>query len=169
MVNRQLWSEMPAEALLLGPEAVKQLLSIWHAGVVRQVTNYPVDLRIERWLFKEYPGMSDLHREALREQLREDQAILAPEIEFFTPPPVYEVSVIMNCAFASRISEMLGDSSLHLPYPKRLAKTANELLAILDGEAGDNHRGDIAIVNRWAERLGIGNWYTWVRLEDLQT
>lgn len=166
MVNRRLLSEMPAEALLLPPEAVKELLSIWHAGVVRQVTNYPIDLRIQRWLFKEYPGMGDLHREALREQLREDQAVLAPEIEFFTPPPVYEVSVIMNCAFASRISEMLGESSPPLPYPKRLAMAANELLAILDRGQENNHRGDIRIVNRWAQRLSIGNWYTWVRLEN---
>ena len=169
MVNRQPWSEMPAEALLLGPEAVKELLFIWHAGVVRQVTNYPVDLRIERWLFKEYPGMSDLHTEALIEQLREDQAVLAPEIEFFTPPPVYEASVIMNCAFARRVCEMLGDSSPRLPYPKRLARAANELLAILDREEEDNHRGDMRTVNRWARRLGIENWYTWIRLQELQS
>jgi len=168
-VNRQLWSEMPAEALLLPPEAVRELLSIWHAGVVRQVSNYPVDLRIEKWLFKEYPVMNDLHREALREQLREDQAVLASEIKLFTPRSVYEASVIMNCAFAARVCEMLGGSSLRLPYPKQLARAANELLATLDGEGEDDHRGDVRIVNRWAQRLGIANWYTWVRLDELRS
>jgi len=160
---------MPAEALLLGLEAVKELLSIWHSGAVRQVVNYPADIRIEEWLFRKYPGMNNLQREALRQQLKEDQAVLAPEIGLFTPRCVYEASVIMNCAFARRVREMLGDSSSRLPYPKRLARAANELLAILDGEEEDNHRGDIRIVNRWAQRLGIGNWYAWVRLEELQS
>jgi len=169
MVSRQLLSEIPAEALLLPPDLVKELLCIWHSGVVRQVVNYPADIRIEEWLLREYPGMNHLQKEALRQQLKEDHVVLAPEIGLFTPRCVYEASVMMNCAFASRISEMLGDSSLHLPYPKRMAKTANELLAILDGEAEDNHRGDIRTVNRWAQRLGIGNWYTWVRLEELQS
>jgi len=160
---------MPTEALLLPPEAVKELLSIWHQGVVRQLVNYPVDLRIEEWLFREYPGMSDLYTETLREQLREDQVVLVPEIGLFTPRCVYEASVIMNCAFARRVCEMLGDSSLRLPYPKRLARAANELLAILDREEEDNHRGDIRVVNQWAQRLGIENWYTWVRLDELQS
>jgi len=167
MVNRRLLSEIPAEALLLPPEAVSELLSIWHAGVIRQLVNYPVDLRIEQWLFQEYPGMSDLHAEALREQLRENQVVLAPEIEFFTPCSVYEASVTMNCAFALRVSEMVGNSSLRLPYPKRLAKAASELLTMLDAEGENNYRGDIRIVNRWAQLLGIGNWYTWVRLDEL--
>jgi len=168
MVNRQLLSEMPTEALLLPPDAVKELLSLWHSGVVRQVVNYPVDIRIEEWLLREYPGMSDLYTETLREQLREDQVVLAPEIGLFTPRCVYEASVIMNYAFARRVCEMLGGSSVGLPYPKRLARAANELLAILDGEE-DNHQGDIRIVNRWAQRLGIGNWYAWVRLDELQS
>lgn len=168
LVNRRLLPEVQERIPLFPAQAVKEVLFIWHAGIVRQVTNYPVDLRIEQWLFQGYPSMHPLQAEALRRQVQEDQVVLVPEIRLFTPRCVHEASAIMNCAFARRVLEILGDSSLALPYASRLSEAANELLSILDGNGENNYRGDVVVINRWAERLGIRDWYAWVRMDELR-
>ena len=35
----------------------RELLTIWHQGMVNQVVNLNVDYRIESWLYREYPGI----------------------------------------------------------------------------------------------------------------
>ena len=38
-------------------QAAREMLTIWHQGMVNQVVNLNVDYRIESWLCREYPGI----------------------------------------------------------------------------------------------------------------
>jgi hypothetical protein len=35
----------------------RELLTIWHQGMVKQLMNLKFEYRIESWLYREYPGV----------------------------------------------------------------------------------------------------------------
>lgn len=149
-------------------ETLEALLTSWWRGLVSQVGNYPIDMKIERWLFETYPSLQQLQADTLKSQLEENYWSLNPEIEAVTPKLVYENTMAMNCAFAHFIAEMMGGQILVRPYPERFFEKAAHLLSLFKEESEDNHRGDVRIIKRWAETLGISNWYVWKDWEGLQ-
>ncbi len=96
------------ESLGLNASRLAVLLRMWHDGVIRQLGNLPVDMRIERWLFEKYPGLHTLQRRALLGQLTENAKVLSRQVRGFTPPKIYRASNLMNAAYARYVGQLLG-------------------------------------------------------------
>lgn len=147
--------------------ALSDLFRLAFPGLVAQVTNIPIDLRIERWLRDGYPALRDAQRASLLAQLEVNRGVLKSDVARITPPTIYRASCALNCAFARGVAALYGRPELADPYRETpYWEVAGRLLAALD-EQPDDAEGDVAAVDRWAELLGVRGWYRWARLYSL--
>jgi len=66
----QIETEIVGLSKILPFERLTSIVNLWYNGIVRQVTNHPPDIMIEKWLFNDYPGIRPLQRKSLENQLR---------------------------------------------------------------------------------------------------
>lgn len=166
-VEAQLEAEVPDEIRVLPKHMRKKLVQMWHEGLVKQVANFPADMRIERWMKESYDGLQDLQRRAIDMQIVEHNQVLRHEVRRFTPERVYNPSIAMNSAYAFYMSMLYNDWRFFEPYGKQgYEMLASELSLPVWGTRDDGHLSDIFAVNDWAQRFGIGGWFHWVRLES---
>ena len=163
----RLLEELSNPLRLLPEQAVAGLLRTWHDGIVRQVSSFPVDIRIEAWLYEHYPGMREAQVPALVEQLVENQMVLRPEVATSTPESVYRASAAINCAFAQSLALLLREPSLCRAYPHELSRLGGRLLGQISSQEDPSHTGDVATANGWAELLGLSGWFRWTRVDDV--
>ena len=163
---RLLLRELPGPLRALPKRALADLLRTWHDGIVRQVTSFLTDMRIEGWLFDQCPGMRGAQVTALAEQLRENEMVLRPKVQALTARTVYRANVAINCAFAQFVALLLGESSLPEPYPDQLCKRGRELLREVNIQTDPGHPGDVGIAERWSQILGLAGWFKWTGLGD---
>lgn len=142
--------------------ALGRLLNMWLEGIVRQVWNFPADMRIERWLKGNYPGLASLQETALRGQVEENQRTLPNSIKEMTPAKVYHASNVMNSAYARYISRLLESRQVFSVYRRSDFGDAGRRLAdeIWDSE-DRGYFSDVEDATRWAEILGIEEWFEW--------
>ena len=128
-------------------------------GLVAQVTNIPIDLRIEHWLRDGYPALLDAQRVSLLGQLEVNRGVLRSDVAQITPPTIYRASCALNCAFARGVAALYGEPELADPYRETpYWGLAGSLVAAL-GEMPNDAEGDVAAVDRWAGLLGVRGWY----------
>lgn len=150
----------------LPERALAHVFRMLHEGIVRQVTSFPADMRIEGWMFEECPGMRGAQVTALVEQLRENEMVLRPEVRDLTPRTVYRASLAINSAFAQFLAPLLGEPTLLGPYPNQPREEAHRLLREVAAQRDPGHLGDVAISKRWSEILGLSGWFRWTTLGD---
>ena len=143
------------------------VISTWRDGLIMQLTNYPPDIMIEKWIYDGYPELRKYQLTSLEKQL--DQAIggLARDVQMITPPKVYNASNMMNYAFFN----ILGDHlkiDLGKPYRNTpFMKKGKQLVRLTEKDYVNTYDGDVAMINRWAEFLGLSKWFDWVGFEDM--
>jgi len=81
-----------------------------------QLRSMPIGLRVDTWILRHYPELSNLQRSATLRQLRDNLAVLGPDIRKIAPARVYKASMAMNAAFALFWGREWGDPALLLPY-----------------------------------------------------
>ncbi len=162
----QLLNELPGLVRPLPEKAIAKLLRMWHDGIVRQVTSFPADIRIEAWLYDCYPRMREVQVAALVEQLRENETVLRPEVAALTPRTVYRASILINCAFAQSLALLLGEPALCRGYPLQLRQQAAKLLREMGTEKDPSYTGDVKIAREWAELLGLSGWFGWTKFRQ---
>jgi len=163
--QHRLRQELPALIRYLPEAAQRSLLRLWHEGIVRQVSTYPADVRIEEWMFEQLPEMRSSQRAALVRQLKENELVLVPRVESITSQSVYRASVAMNCAFAHFAAALLQEPSLSGPYPDQARQKARKLFWELHCERESGNLGDVAVSKRWSEVLDLSGWFKWIRLD----
>lgn len=163
--QHRLRQELPALMRYLPKAAQRDLLRIWHEGIVRQVSTYPADIRIEEWMFDQFPEMRSAQRAALVQQLKENELVLVPRVESISSKTVYRASVAMNCAFAQFAAALLQEPSLCGPYPDQAREKARRLFWELHSERHSGNLGDIAVSKRWSRVLGLSGWFKWVGID----
>jgi len=131
-------------------------------GLLIQLRSVPIGLRIDHWIASTYPALKDQQAISIRRQLNDNLESLRPEIKRFAPEQIHRANVSMNAAFAAFWSRLWGEAMLNAPYKATgHFGTGEELLADLDRlpqEAGS----DRALMETWAERLGIRSWLEFV-------
>lgn len=148
--------------------ALSELLSIWLSGTIAQLSDTPSDIRIERWLWSEYPGLHEAQRASLLDQVRTLHLVLRRPVEEVTPRSLWVASNAMNFALVSAVSEFLGRPDLLRPYqlsPSR--RLGEELLAMVEATPDRGLSTDRELSERWAERLGCRDWLEWRALDAL--
>lgn len=144
------------------------LLRRWHDGLVSQVSNYPADMKIERWLWEKHARLREYQELSLRRQLSEQCQAMRSKAAL-TPTRVYRASMTMNAAFACYMSYLFENASFLEPYKGtmycRLGRDLAEgVWSIEDG----GYPEDTAQTNRWASILGMAHWFDWKPLAKSQ-
>jgi hypothetical protein len=148
--------------LKLPPQVLQQLLDQLFDGLMLQLRSIPLGLRVDSWIHREYLDLAGLQREAAVRQLQDNQRSLAPDVRKIAPTKVFRSSVTMNAAFAAFWARTLKDPSLTLPFRSAgFHKDGAELLGILD-EISDDPLKDCALIDAWARKLNLSNWYEWI-------
>ncbi len=141
------------------------MVNFLHEGLVRQVMNYPADMRIEKWLRSEYQGLNGIQEKALRRQLEDNLKAGSSEVKEMAPVRMFNGANVMNAAYGRYMSRLLADRNLFSMY--RRTEFRDEGRALADEIWRSEDRGyysDIRDTERWAERLGVDRWFEWRRL-----
>jgi len=144
----------------------RELLTMWHQGIVSQVVNLNVDYRIESWLYREYPGMRPNQEKSIGLQVQMSVAGLASNVKRDTPHMVYEGSNAVNYAYLRSVGIMLGQNLVRDYTDAAIVKLGKQLAAVLE-EPDTGFEGDVRESNQWAAMAGIRDWFDWQAFEEM--
>ena len=148
-------------------EKMSSLFQIWFNGIIKQLTNFPVDMRIEQWIFDNYPELRKAQKMTIDKQIRENVQVLSENIKKITPIFIYNVSNTMNYAFAS-FMESLIDKKYTTPYKRtKYPEIGAKLVKFVNGTKDEGYTQDIEIINNWSNLLGLSDWFYWTDFEDV--
>jgi len=143
-----------------------QIVNLWHDGIVRQVTNFPPDIMVEKWIYDKYPKLRPYQSRCINKQHREALAGLSMQVMETTPWKIVEASNIMNYTFFRIIGLHFGVNYVK-PYNSSRYLEKGRKLATITEKYNDSYEGDIEMVNKWADFLGLSGWFTWTDFEKI--
>ena len=147
-------------------DALTQIVNMWYMGIVRQLTNHPPDIMIEKWIYDEYPELRPYQSQSIWKQHSESIGGLSREVMKMTPRKIMHSSNVMNYAFF-RVLGLHFQVNYIRPYKKSPFVDDGKELAAMIQDYSDNYEGDIEMINRWAEFLDLSNWFSWKNFEDI--
>lgn len=157
--------ELKRRMIRADPQILAAVSRQLHTGLVRQLTSYPLDARVELDLFADFPEHHEQQLAYLRRQLRDVEPHFSDEIEAFSPPKTYAAVSAMNCAFAEICAKMTGEGPMNAVRNSRHWETGRELVSLLDAVREPGHVGDRAATDAWASRLCLRARYEWVHVD----
>jgi hypothetical protein len=146
----------------LPQQALPQLCGMLLDGLLSHLRSIPVSMRVDRWLAKDFPDLAELQKSSIVRQVQDSAAALAPQHRQVAPQKIYDATQAISAAFASYWANELNQPQLALPFKSTgYFQTGQELLTIWKTvpEAPENDR---AVIDAWADKLGIAGWYEWV-------
>ena len=148
-------------------ERFVQIINLWFNGIVRQVTNFPPDIMIEKWLYNEYPELRPYQLPSLQKQHQEAIAGLKDEVRQITPLKILDASNIMNYAFFRIIGFHIKTNFL-TPYNQTAyVRRGKELAEYTEKNYTNDYEGDLKMIDYWAKYLGLSNWFAWTGFENV--
>ena len=148
-------------------EKLAQIANMWYGGTIKQLTNFPSDIMIEKWIYDEYPDLRTYQSRSLKKQYDEAVQALSGEVKRMTPGKIFKAANGMNYAFFHILGRHFKDNYYLRRYDKSAyAGVGNELI-LLQQKSENNYRGDIDTANRWAETLKCSHWFSWGAFEDV--
>jgi len=140
------------------------MLQLVH-GLNNQVFNCPLDMVVERNLYKKYPDLRHAQLASLH-QMHMDalQTYTNNEIKKLTPPSIFRASVTLNCAYALFIDYLyLGITAYAVAYRSFEDFSAGKNLFEIWKKRMDTFTpGDeYDIVDEYARRLKLLAWFEW--------
>jgi len=162
----QIEGEIQELSAILPFDRLAQVVNLWYDGAFRQVTNFPPDIMIEKWLYDNYPELREYQLTSITKQQQEALSGLAGEAAKISPPTFINLSNIMNYAFFRILGLHFGTNFVKPFTNMKYIEKGKKLASLTEEEYVDNHEGDIEMVNKWAQFLGILNWFEWSRFEN---
>lgn len=148
-------------------EKMSSLFEIWFNGIIKELTNFPVDMRIEKWIYDDYPELRKAQKVTIDQQIRENVHGLSKDIKNITPTLVYDAANIMNYAFASYMESLIG-KKYTTPYKRtKYPEVGAKLVKFVTDIKDEGYRQDIEIINKWTSLLGLTDWFYWTDFEDV--
>lgn len=132
-------------------------------ALVRQLTSFPLDLRVEQAIRRSYPEHRVHQATYLRRQVREFLPTLSEAHLRYAPDVTWKASTALNIAFATIAADLINDTPPramrgHQSYP------AATRLAAAFYQLDDTAAGDRALTDTWARHLGLERTYRWDHL-----
>lgn len=150
------------ESLLRTSPNASQLKEMLLNGLMTQLRSVPIGLRVDEWLFREFPELRLQQVEGAKVQLSDNSQALNPDIKRLMPKKVFDANAAMNAAFATYWAESFADDSITLPYKASGTLAQGEALIRIFKNIGEEPTEDRRLVDSWAEELGLCGWYRWV-------
>lgn len=157
-----------AELLRKLPPAVAgdsghMMSEILFSGLVRQLTSFPVDLRVEREIAMDIPDHHLLQAQYLSRQVEDFLPTLDEGMLVYFPQRVYRASTAMNLVFAQEAAALAGVNPPGYLQKHGSREIAERLWGTLRSMSGTGPLGDRQLTDAWAEELGLEGWYSWVK------
>ena len=144
-----------------------QMVKTWRNGLIKQLTSYPPDIMIEKWIYYSYPELRPYQLQSLEKRNKQAIMDLSRNVPMIPPVKIYNSSNIMNYAFFnildSHIKTDLARPYLNTPFSKK----GKQLIKLTEKDYENTYEGDIFMIQKWAEFLGLSKWFEWVRFEDV--
>lgn len=133
-------------------------------GLVRQLTSFPVDLRVERELKQELPDHRSLQQAYLLRQIYDLEEHFSPELARWAPKQTYAASTAMNHVLVDVAANLAETRTPQWALEAPARDKGLDLYSILQAEKQPGLAGDHAVVDAWAQELNMTDWYQWARL-----
>jgi hypothetical protein len=149
-------------AKMVSPKALPQFCQMLYNGLMSHLRSIPVGMRVDRWLATEFPALAESQKASALREVQDSVATLAQQHRQYSPPRVYDATQAISAAFAAFWAARLNQPQLALPFKAAgYLQAGQELLAIWESTP-DLAEKDRAIIDGWAEKLGIAGWHQWV-------
>jgi hypothetical protein len=143
------------------------IVNLWYSGLIRQLTNCPSDIRIEKWIYDSFTDLRPYQEQSISKQYEEAVVGLSERVEKLSPRTILIASNSMNYVFFSVLGDYFKDDRRIRRYKRSdCADTGKKLLSI-QKESVDDYSGDMNTVDKWADILGISGWFAWRAFEDM--
>lgn len=121
--------------------------------------SYAIGLRIDQWIFDEYPSLRALQATGVDAMQQENLQLLSKRLGNLSIPVPLLAPAAAYALFADRL---LKTGIYAIPYRAAgVLGLGKELLAISD--AISTHRShDCELVDAWADAIGMTGWYQWL-------
>jgi len=163
----EMQDEIKGLSKILPLERLAQIINLWFNGTVRQVTNFPPDIMIEKWLYDEYPELRPFQLGSLQKQHQEAIAGLKDDVRQITPSKILDASNIMNYAFFRIIGFYIKTNFL-TPYNQTAyVRRGKGLAEYTEKNYTNDYEGDLKMIDYWARYLGLSNWFAWTGFENV--
>ena len=138
---------------------VPQLCQQLGHGLGLQLRSMPIAIRVDEWLYRDYPALAELQRKSIERQLQEAMQALGPSVRAFAPQRIIDANVGMSCAFAKFWAVTWKEPEVEVPFVSAgYGKIGDELLGLVQSMDWSPD-GDRELVNQWAQRLGLASWF----------
>jgi hypothetical protein len=122
---------------------------------------------IEKWLFENYPALRALQINSLSNQNDLALAGLSRRVREITPEFVFKTGNLMNAGYTSLLSKIIKIKLVREWKRTEFYDESVELAKMLDIEKGWPAESDLDMVNMWAKRLNLSDWFSWHPFEDV--
>jgi hypothetical protein len=160
-------NEIMALTDILSEDQITHIIEIWYNGLIRQVTNLPPDIMIEKWIYDQFPILRPLQLKSLKKQHSESMAGLAETSHRVTPHTILFASNVMNYAFFRILGLHVGQNFVREYSSTRYIGKGKELASITERNYTDSHEGDNVMIDKWAAFVNISDWFKWRGFEDV--
>jgi hypothetical protein len=163
----QIQDEIYSLTKVLTEERISKIIDLWYNGLIRQVTNLPPDIMIERWIYDSYPVLRPLQLISLNKQLKESVSGLNDTVASITPKTILHASNIMNYAFFRIVGLHIGQNFVKAYSSTPYLAKGKELAVITEKDYDDSYEGDNIMISRWASFVNISEWFKWKGFEEV--
>lgn len=147
-------------------ENASGLIQFLHSGLLSQVRSIPVGLRVDQWILQEFPDLLPLQQKALSRQLNDNAAALRPEVQAAMPEQALAINIGMSAAFALFWADRLNQPQISLPYEATGHLVRGMKLLDTFNRIPTDPSQDTALIDAWADALGMRDWYRWDRASE---
>lgn len=160
-------NEIMALTNILSEDQITHIIDLWYNGLIRQVTNLPPDIMIEKWIYDQFPTLRPLQFQSLKKQHTESVAGLTETVHRMTPQTILLASNVMNYAFFRILGLHIGQNFVREYSSTRYIGKGKELASITERYYTDSHEGDNMMIDKWAAFVNISEWFKWRGFEDV--
>ncbi len=164
---KQIEKEIIALKPVLSEEQIVHVINLWYEGLIRQVTNLPPDIMIEKWIYDSFPALRTLQLKSIKKQHAESVAGLTETVRRMTPPTILFASNVMNYAFLRILGLHIGQNFVREYSATEYLNKGKELATLTEKDYENSHEGDNLMIDKWAALVNISGWFQWRGFEDI--
>lgn len=164
---KKIENEIVGLTKILPEDRIATIIDFWYDGLIRQVTNLPPDIMIEKWIYDQFPMLRSLQLKSIKKQHAEAVAGLTEKFRKITPHTILFASNVMNYAFLRILGLYIGQNFIRQYSSTIYIGKGKELAAITEKDYTNSHEGDNIMINKWAAFVNISDWFKWRGFEDV--
>jgi len=135
-------------------------------GLITHLRSIPLSLRVSEKLSIDYPELLELEVKQAERELQINKKSLSDETRAVMPKEVFDLTHIINAAFALFWADRLEQPTIANPYLLAGFETQGKQLLKIFSEIPSDPINDCDLIDSWADYLQIRTWYQWITYES---